>query len=220
MRVEQRGAAADVWQFARYPTALRAACSCVVGAGAGLAASPSGGHMQARGALQSTRPLPHEVGLRLNLNTAVKWRRASVARPCLDDDVRRADLRPPPGPGWRQGPPARTQWHRRSAWLIADIVAVLLGRAFLFCPRLQIRPRSACWRKGWDSNPRGSVNPLAVFKTAALSHSATLPNRPDRAIAIIRTGTAWQPLWPGAPVSAVAARHNVPTMVGRLHETE
>jgi site-specific DNA recombinase len=31
------------------------------------------------------------------------------------------------------------------------------------------------WRKGWDSNPRGSVNPLAVFKTAALNHSATLP---------------------------------------------
>jgi hypothetical protein len=33
----------------------------------------------------------------------------------------------------------------------------------------------AIWRKGWDSNPRGSVNPLAVFKTAALNHSATLP---------------------------------------------
>ena len=32
------------------------------------------------------------------------------------------------------------------------------------------------WRKGWDSNPRGSVNPLAVFKTAALNHSATLPS--------------------------------------------
>ena len=31
------------------------------------------------------------------------------------------------------------------------------------------------WRKGWDSNPRGSVNPLAVFKTAALNRSATLP---------------------------------------------
>src|ERR1700682_2646101 len=35
----------------------------------------------------------------------------------------------------------------------------------------------ASWRKGWDSNPRGSVNPLAVFKTAALNHSATLPSR-------------------------------------------
>ena len=34
---------------------------------------------------------------------------------------------------------------------------------------------SKIWRKGWDSNPRGSVNPLAVFKTAALNHSATLP---------------------------------------------
>src|SRR3974390_1376147 len=31
------------------------------------------------------------------------------------------------------------------------------------------------WRKGWDSNPRGSANPLAVFKTAALNRSATLP---------------------------------------------
>jgi hypothetical protein len=31
------------------------------------------------------------------------------------------------------------------------------------------------WRKGWDSNPRGSVNPLPVFKTGALNHSATLP---------------------------------------------
>jgi hypothetical protein len=38
------------------------------------------------------------------------------------------------------------------------------------------------WRKGWDSNPRGSVNPLAVFKTAALNHSATLPNRQDQAV--------------------------------------
>ena len=27
-----------------------------------------------------------------------------------------------------------------------------------------------------ESNPRGSVNPLAVFKTAALNHSATLPS--------------------------------------------
>src|SRR3974377_2253577 len=32
------------------------------------------------------------------------------------------------------------------------------------------------WRKGWDSNPRGSVNPLAVFKTAALNRSAALPS--------------------------------------------
>src|SRR4029079_5841838 len=30
------------------------------------------------------------------------------------------------------------------------------------------------WRKGWDSTPRGSVNPLPVFKTGALNHSATL----------------------------------------------
>ena len=37
----------------------------------------------------------------------------------------------------------------------------------------QCAPR---WRKGWDSNPRGSVNPLAVFKTAALNRSATLPS--------------------------------------------
>src|SRR5262249_30578550 len=35
-------------------------------------------------------------------------------------------------------------------------------------------------RKGWDSNPRGSVNPLAVFKTAALNHSATLPSNKFR----------------------------------------
>jgi hypothetical protein len=32
------------------------------------------------------------------------------------------------------------------------------------------------WRKGWDSNPRGTLRPLAVFKTAALNHSATLPS--------------------------------------------
>jgi site-specific DNA recombinase len=32
------------------------------------------------------------------------------------------------------------------------------------------------WRKGWDSNPRGASRPLAVFKTAALNHSATLPS--------------------------------------------
>jgi hypothetical protein len=32
------------------------------------------------------------------------------------------------------------------------------------------------WRKGWDSNPRGSVNSLAVFKTAAFNRSATLPS--------------------------------------------
>src|SRR5258708_1505682 len=36
------------------------------------------------------------------------------------------------------------------------------------------------WRKGWDSNPRGSANPLAVFKTAALNHSATLPSLYDQ----------------------------------------
>jgi hypothetical protein len=35
--------------------------------------------------------------------------------------------------------------------------------------------RNMRWRKGWDSNPRGSVNPLPVFKTGALNHSATLP---------------------------------------------
>ena len=34
----------------------------------------------------------------------------------------------------------------------------------------------ALWRKGWDSNPRGTLRPLAVFKTAALNHSATLPH--------------------------------------------
>src|SRR5262249_49539725 len=39
------------------------------------------------------------------------------------------------------------------------------------------------WRKGRDSNPRGSVNPLAVFKTAALNHSATLPRRSAPAVA-------------------------------------
>ena len=38
------------------------------------------------------------------------------------------------------------------------------------------RGKTLNWRKGWDSNPRGSVNPLAVFKTAALNHSATLPS--------------------------------------------
>jgi hypothetical protein len=31
------------------------------------------------------------------------------------------------------------------------------------------------WRKGRDSNPRGPSRALAVFKTAALNHSATLP---------------------------------------------
>jgi hypothetical protein len=40
------------------------------------------------------------------------------------------------------------------------------------------RWRTTGWRKGWDSNPRGSVNPLAIFKTAALNHSATLPGGP------------------------------------------
>src|SRR4029077_5804495 len=43
------------------------------------------------------------------------------------------------------------------------------------------------WRKGWDSNPRGSVNPLAVFKTAALNHSATLPEAIGRRIDGLRT---------------------------------
>ena len=38
------------------------------------------------------------------------------------------------------------------------------------------RPQLENWRNGWDSNPRGSANPLAVFKTAAFNHSATLPN--------------------------------------------
>src|SRR5207248_328858 len=42
------------------------------------------------------------------------------------------------------------------------------------------REGAALWRKGWDSNPRGSVNPLAVFKTAALNHSATLPYQWDQ----------------------------------------
>ena len=39
-------------------------------------------------------------------------------------------------------------------------------------------------RKGWDSNPRGSVNPLAVFKTAALNHSATLPYRSNQKLPV------------------------------------
>ena len=33
------------------------------------------------------------------------------------------------------------------------------------------------WRRGWDSNPRGPGRVLAVFKTAALSHSATPPHK-------------------------------------------
>src|SRR5262249_15050846 len=36
------------------------------------------------------------------------------------------------------------------------------------------------WRRGWDSNPRGSVNPLPVFKTGALNHSATPPAQCDQ----------------------------------------
>src|SRR5262245_37461944 len=49
--------------------------------------------------------------------------------------------------------------------------------AGLFATILDVseRRRTLRWRKGWDSNPRGSVNPLAVFKTAALNRSATLP---------------------------------------------
>ncbi len=38
------------------------------------------------------------------------------------------------------------------------------------------------WRKGWDSNPRGPLRALAVFKTAALNHSATLPGDGTQAI--------------------------------------
>ena len=38
------------------------------------------------------------------------------------------------------------------------------------------------WRKGWDSNPRGPLRALAVFKTAALNHSATLPGDRTQAI--------------------------------------
>src|SRR6476619_5071774 len=49
------------------------------------------------------------------------------------------------------------------------------------------RQKTSLWRKGWDSNPRGSVNPLAVFKTAALNHSATLPIRPWATKRIART---------------------------------
>src|SRR6266849_4147969 len=57
--------------------------------------------------------------------------------------------------------------------------------------RIEPRPRIGrpakheleTWRKGWDSNPRGSVNPLAVFKTAALNHSATLPEHGRRQMA-------------------------------------
>jgi murein endopeptidase len=37
--------------------------------------------------------------------------------------------------------------------------------------------KNTSWRKGWDSNPRGSVTPLPVFKTGALNRSATLPTR-------------------------------------------
>jgi hypothetical protein len=46
--------------------------------------------------------------------------------------------------------------------------------------RRMANDRESFWRKGWDSNPRGSVNPLAVFKTAALNHSATLPYQEDQ----------------------------------------
>src|SRR3977135_3416298 len=42
------------------------------------------------------------------------------------------------------------------------------------------RRRMLNWRKGWDSNPRGSVNPLPVFKTGALNHSATLPSEANQ----------------------------------------
>ncbi len=40
--------------------------------------------------------------------------------------------------------------------------------------------RRVFWRKGWDSNPRGTFLPLPVFKTGALNHSATLPKQENQ----------------------------------------
>jgi len=59
------------------------------------------------------------------------------------------------------------------------------------------------WRKGWDSNPRGSVNPLAVFKTAALNRSATLPCQEDQTLSDIRTADT---LATGAPLGLTWAK--------------
>jgi hypothetical protein len=64
LRVHQRGGATDVRQFPRYPTKLRISCSRTQ-PGALFAASFPGRVMQAGGALQQTRLVPVEVGLRL-----------------------------------------------------------------------------------------------------------------------------------------------------------
>jgi hypothetical protein len=59
----------------------------------------------------------------------------------------------------------------RVSWCVRTVPSTTIART---------RLGSLSWRKGWDSNPRGSANPLAVFKTAALNHSATLPNEEDQ----------------------------------------
>jgi hypothetical protein len=49
-----------------------------------------------------------------------------------------------------------------------------------------------CWRKGWDSNPRGPSRALAVFKTAALNHSATLPIEEFQSVSFDPEQTQWE----------------------------
>ncbi len=49
-------------------------------------------------------------------------------------------------------------------------------RAQLALPTPRLGARQALWRMGWDST-HGRLSPTAVFKTAALNHSATHPVR-------------------------------------------
>src|SRR5262245_41264160 len=81
------------------------------------------------------------------------------------------------------------------------------------------------WRKGWDSNPRGSVNPLAVLKTAALNRSATLPRQclpsfpafADPANAPIATELLHSTRREGRHVAAVVATAACPVkLAGRM----
>src|SRR5439155_6385886 len=65
----------------------------------------------------------------------------------------------------------------------------------------QERSGTGNWRKGWDSNPRGPSRALAVFKTAALNHSATLPHQEFQSVNSHPHRTQWEqtatldPIW-------------------------
>jgi hypothetical protein len=79
------------------------------------------------------------------------------------------------------------------------------------------------WRKGWDSNPRGSVNPLAVFKTAALNRSATLPNQCCRACSdnpVANALATRAPVRPNRPSGGRATRrdYEITTRCGSSRE--